>query len=134
MAKLTKKQKGFANDYIDTGNGLQSALKNYDTDSVDVAKSIASENLTKPNVRDYIESKAEKAAEIVYTLATTAENETVKLNASKDILDRAGYKPIEKTQSIQVNLKGDIKDFNELDAIREKYELELKENLKGETL
>lgn len=134
MVKLTKKQKGFANDYIDTGNGTQSALKNYDTNSVDVAKSIASENLTKPNVREYIESKATKAAEIVYTLAVSSDNESIKLNASKDILDRAGYKPVEKTQALNVNIKGDIKDFNELDAVREKYEEELKRKLNNEVI
>ncbi len=133
-SKLTKKQRGFANDYIDSGNGTQAALRNYDTDNPEVAKVIASENLTKPNVRQYIESKAEKAAEIVFSLATGAENETVKLNASKDILDRAGYKPVEKTQALNINIKGDVKDFNELDAIREKYELELKDKLIGETL
>ncbi len=96
MSDLTPKQEKFANEYIDTGNGTHSALKAYDTEDEHVAASIASENLRKPDVRAYIESKAEKAAEIVYTLAISAENETVRLNASKDILDRAGHKPIEK--------------------------------------
>lgn len=46
--KLTKKQKGFVNDYVKTGNGTQAALNNYDTDDETVASSIASENLSKP--------------------------------------------------------------------------------------
>lgn len=92
LRKLSKKQLGFAKDYLETGNGKQSALKNYDTNKENVAASIASENLTKPNVRAYLESKAEKAAEFVYELAESSQVDSVRLNASKDILDRTGYK------------------------------------------
>ena len=53
---LTKKQKGFVKDYVETGNGVQSALKNYDTDDYSTAGMIASENLEKPKI---IESIAE---------------------------------------------------------------------------
>ena len=59
---LTKKQKGFVKDFIKTGNGLQSALNNYDIKSpnkIDVAKSIATENLTKPSILNKIKSIAE---------------------------------------------------------------------------
>lgn len=45
---LTKKQRGFVKDYIQTGNGTKSALKNYDTEDYGTAQNIASENLTKP--------------------------------------------------------------------------------------
>lgn len=50
---LTKKQKGFVKDYAKTGNGVQAALKNYEIESKDkerVAASIATENLTKPDI------------------------------------------------------------------------------------
>lgn len=50
MVKLTKKQKGFVKDYVETGNGTQAALKNYDTENPLVAASIATENLTKPYI------------------------------------------------------------------------------------
>lgn len=49
IPKLTRKQKGFVKDYIESGNGTQAALKNYDTD-YNTARSIASENLTKPAI------------------------------------------------------------------------------------
>ena len=53
---LTIKQKIFVNKYIETkGNGTRAALEAYNTDSQDVAKNIASENLTKPNVREAIQ-------------------------------------------------------------------------------
>lgn len=60
VEKLTKKQKGFVKDYIKTGNGTQSALKNYDTDDPNVANAIASENLRKPMIQDAIKSIAEQ--------------------------------------------------------------------------
>lgn len=41
---------------------------------------------------------------------------------------KGSYAP-EKTQALNLNIKGDIKDFNELDAIRIKYEEELKKTL-----
>lgn len=51
MAKaLTKKQTGFVKDYIATGNGTQSALKNYDTKDYKTAGVIAVENLAKPSI------------------------------------------------------------------------------------
>ena len=98
MTKLTPKQKGFADDFLDTGNGTQSALKNYDTDSERVAAVIASENLTKPDIRAYLADKSNDAVSMVYTLSQTADNETVRLNASKDILDRAGFKAVDKSE------------------------------------
>lgn len=93
---LTKKQKAFADDYLETGNGTKSALKTYDTDSENTAAMIASTNIRKPKIMEYLASKAESAASEIFKLSVGAKNETVKLNANKDILDRAGYKPIER--------------------------------------
>lgn len=35
----------------------------------------------------------------VISLATGADSEAVRLNAAKDLLDRAGFKPVEKTET-----------------------------------
>lgn len=48
--KLSKKEKGFVKDWLETGNGVQSALKNYDTDDYSTAGVIAHENLKKPKI------------------------------------------------------------------------------------
>lgn len=48
--KLTKKQRGFVKDYVETGNGVVSAMKNYDVKDYNTAAVIASENITKPNI------------------------------------------------------------------------------------
>jgi|CXWK01.1.fsa_nt_gi phage terminase small subunit len=95
---LTKKQEIFVKEYLDTGNGTQAALEAYDTDNPRVAAAIASENLTKPNIVAYFENVAEKVASNMYHLALNAESEQVQLGAGKDILDRAGYKPVEKSE------------------------------------
>lgn len=113
--KLTKKQKGFIKDYLDTGNGTESALKNYDIQAKDPEKSasvIASNLLGKISIREKLESHAESAESKVFELSQNAKSEMVSLVASKDILDRAGYKPIEKSQSVTVNL--DVKEVKEV--------------------
>ncbi len=114
---LTKKQKGFVKDYLETGNGTQAALANYNIEGKNpenIASNIATENLGKPNVKAYLESKAEKAAEFVYNLAESAENEGVRLGASKDILDRAGYKAVEKSMTLTVNAELPNEELKEL--------------------
>ena len=129
MNRLTKKEKGFAKDYLDTGNGTQSALKNYDTDNENVAGSIASQNLRKLKIREYIDSHAEKAESMIYKLSQEADGEAIRLNASKDIMDRAGFKPIDQTMNLNVNIKSiDPKD-KEIKELRNKYEEELKQKL-----
>lgn len=55
--RLTKKEMGFVKDYLETGNGTQAALKNYDTESENTAAAIASENLRKPKIQKLIEEK-----------------------------------------------------------------------------
>lgn len=60
LPKLTKKQRGFVKDYVETENGTQSALKNYDIESPQpekVANAIAVENLLKPSIINAIEVK-----------------------------------------------------------------------------
>jgi len=127
MAKLTHKQKKFANHYIETGNGTQSALKAYDTKSEIVAASIGTENLRKPKVIEYLESKAENAAIRVVELSNQGENLNVALGASRDILDRAGYKPVEKSVNLTVSVEANMSD--EEKALVEDFENKLKESI-----
>lgn len=60
MTKLSVKQQKFADKYIETGNATQSAIDaGY---SKKTAAVIASENLTKPNIREYIDNRMKEAA------------------------------------------------------------------------
>lgn len=59
--RLTAKQKAFTEEYVrNGGNGAQAALKVYDTTDFSTASSIASENLTKPNIMDELLRTAER--------------------------------------------------------------------------
>lgn len=126
----TMKQKKFADKYLETGNGRQSVMGVYDVKSPEVADSIASENLRKPKVIEYLESKAEKVSENMVKLALNAGSESVQFQASKDILDRAGYKPVEKSQSLNLNI--DVEFSPKDKKISERYEEELRRGILGE--
>ncbi len=91
MGKLTLKQQNFVNNYLETGNATESAARAYNAKNRNTAHSIGTENLQKPAIKDYLKEKAEDAILIIYKLAKEAKSENVRLNACKDILDRAGY-------------------------------------------
>lgn len=58
MRKLTPKQQKFADEYIISGNASEAARKaGY---SEKTARFIGAENLTKPNIRTYVNKKLEK--------------------------------------------------------------------------
>lgn len=58
IKKLTVKQKKFADEYIKTGNATESAIKaGY---SKKTARFIGAENLTKPNIKNYVEKQMKK--------------------------------------------------------------------------
>ena len=90
---LTKKEKEFADEYLETRNGTKAALKAYDTNSENMAAVLASRTIRKDKVRAYLEEKAEIASQVIFELATTSQQDNVRLGAAKDILDRAGHKP-----------------------------------------
>jgi len=59
--KLTPKQKVFTEEYVKNGgNGTKAALKAYDTTDISTASSIASENLTKPDIMAELLRTAER--------------------------------------------------------------------------
>lgn len=119
--RLTKKEKGFVKDYLDTGNATIATLKNYDTTNKAVAASIGSENLTKQKVQDALQGASQMAVSVVVKLAQSAENETVQLGAAKDILDRSGHKPVEK--NLNVNVEAQTIPDEDLEDLAKRLEL-----------
>ena len=116
---LNARQKKFAQEYWATGNGTQSAITaGY---SKKTAYSQANQLLKHPEIRKEIkvyedESRALlqqqfardaiEARKIMFKIMKDDEApENVRLSAAKDFLDRAGYKPIEKSE---VDNKGDL--------------------------
>lgn len=147
--ELTKKEKGFVKDYIDTGNGTQAALNNYDTESENTAAVIAYDNLRKPKIQNAIKSIAEQIPDELLVekhLALLNKEEVIykNNNATKKIeavgrdIDaqavgkglemayrlKGSYAP-EKTQTLSVTVNLDEKSLE----IAKKYEEELKKNL-----
>jgi hypothetical protein len=53
--------------------------------------------------RDMLKGYAPKAFQQIQNLAENAESENVRLKANSDILDRAGYRPIDKSEITQMN-------------------------------
>jgi phage terminase small subunit len=53
--------------------------------------------------REILRGYAPKAFEQMRNLAENAESENVRLKANSDLLDRAGYRPIDKSEITQMN-------------------------------
>jgi hypothetical protein len=87
---LTPKQQKFAQNYLETGNATEAASRAYKPKNRATARVIGSENLTKPNIKAFLEEKAPDAESMICQLSQSAKSENVRLNASRDILDRTG--------------------------------------------
>lgn len=92
---LTEREVKLADLAMAGVSGKDAAMLVYNPSNPISATSIASEVLSKPDVRAYMESKALRAAEIVMGHAENAKSEMVSLIAAKDILDRTGFKTSE---------------------------------------
>ncbi len=146
MNTLSKKEKGFVKDYIKTGNGTESALKNYDTEDENTAGVIASENLRKPKIQKAIadrlpddlleekhlallnktEKKYDEEGEIV--------SEEIDAQAVAKGLDMAykvkgSYAP-DRAINLNLNQTIDPKDKGIIE-IRDRYEEELRRKLQS---
>lgn len=110
--EMNEQQMKFAEFYLDFNNGTTAAIKaGYAQGGAHVT---ASRLLKNVKVRDYINELRQRrteainnklaayAADIVsnlYDLALNAESEAVRLQATKDIMDRSGFKPVEKREN-----------------------------------
>lgn len=107
--KLTAKQKAFADAILANPKitGTQAAMQAYDAVSERTAQTIASENLSKPMIMEYLTNKAIEAEYQVFdlmqrtgSLATEHPGyASVSLAAAKDILDRVHGKPTQRIES-----------------------------------
>ena len=96
----TAKQEAFVEEYCKSGNAAQSAIKAGYSEKVAKQKGY----LLKEQFAREIEDKTKKmlqdcvpgALAQLQNLSSGAISEAVRLGAVKDILDRAGYKPVER--------------------------------------
>jgi hypothetical protein len=101
---LTPNQRTFTEAYLDTGNATEAAVRAYKPKNRNTAHAIGAENLRKPTIRAFLDEKAIEATANIYKLSKGAKSESVRLNASKDILNRAGYSesPIQKPEDTKI--------------------------------
>ncbi len=92
---LIPEDKAIADEFMQTGKLSKTAEKIFP----DMPKNNATQKvrniLDKDTVREYIALSAYPAMKRIVQMSETAKNEAVKLAANKDILDRAGFKPLE---------------------------------------
>ena len=125
MSVLTERQLRFVDEYVLTGNAMQSAIRaGY---SEKYAKSNSYKLLENVGIKNLIEERREKAEEqlrqrfsfdaevarkIMFQLMKDDNApEAVRLSAAKDFLDRAGFKPVEKQEhsgSLDISSKSEV--------------------------
>lgn len=94
---LTIKQRKFIDEVVISWNATDAAIKaGYKAKNRNTAHAIGAENIQKPTIKAEIEDRLEVAKKMIYTLATTAEKEEIRLRASQDIVDRNEGKPIQR--------------------------------------
>lgn len=106
--KLTKKQKSLVDTIVAFGCSIKEASAKAGYAEGEAGRVTASKTLRLPHVQEYMQQvvrqsigiNATIASKRVLDLAQSAKSEYVQLEASKDILDRAGYKPVEKSMSL----------------------------------
>lgn len=114
VTKLTRKQMALVDTLVAEGCSIKEAAGKAGYADGESGRVTASKALKLPHVQQYMmqavtESlgvNATLAASKLMKLASGAKSEYVQLEASKDILDRAGFKPIDKSMHLHA---GEIK-------------------------
>jgi phage terminase small subunit len=112
--KLTKKQQALVDTLLTEGGSIARAAEKAGYAAGDSGKVTAYKTLKLPHVQEYMHRATQErlglnalmAVQRVAGLAQGAKSEYVQLQAAQDILDRAGYKPIDRSQ---VQVAGDIR-------------------------
>lgn len=98
--KLTPKQKAFADYYIELGNATEAAIRaGYNEKS---ARFVGSENLTKPNIKSYIEERMKeieseriaKAEEVLAFLSSSLRGDVLEEVVAAESDGVGGMKPV----------------------------------------
>ena len=112
--KLTPKQKALVETIVSEGGSLTSAATKAGYAPGESGRATAYKTMKLPHVQEYMHQLVQQkiglnaalALHRISALSDGAKSEYVQLQASQDILDRAGFKPIDRSQ---VMVAGDIK-------------------------
>jgi phage terminase small subunit len=114
MRPITRRQRNLVEAYVANGGNLTKAAEEAGYAPGNSGRTSAWKAMKTPHVQQYLmqvtaEAFSQHAAMAVGTVAGLAKNgksEYVKLQAAQDLLDRAGFKPIDRSQ---VQVAGDIR-------------------------
>jgi phage terminase small subunit len=114
VSKLTEKQTALVDTLVADGCTVREAAGKAGYAEGESGRVSASKALRQPHVQQYMMQRvtetlglnATVAASKLLNLAKGAKSEYVQLEASKDILDRAGFKPVERSMHLHA---GEIK-------------------------
>ena len=106
--RITKKQKLLVDTIVANGCSVKKASEIAGYAKGESGRVTASKTLRLPHIQEYMQQRIREsiglnatiASKKVLDLASSAKSEYVQLEASKDILDRAGYKPIDKAMHL----------------------------------
>ena len=112
--KLTDKQTALVDTIVAKGCTIAQAAEEAGYAAGESGRVTATKTMKLAHVQQYLAQRmneefglsATVAVNTVRRLSQNAKSEYVQLEASKDLLDRAGYKPIDRSQ---VQVAGDIK-------------------------
>lgn len=97
--KLTRKQKKYCDLLLEWKSQTQAAIETYNVKHNSTARSMWSENMTKPSIRAYLEDKWDKAWSVIEKIMDADDTETrVKLDAAKYIYDQAHWRAVAKVE------------------------------------
>ena len=119
LVKLTEKQKKLVDTLVATGDSIKNCAKLAGYSEGEAGRVSASKALKTPHVQQYMMTAiadsmsihATKALSRIVNLSSNAKSEYVSLEASKDLLDRAGFKAPDKVMHSHVgnvNVKIDL--------------------------
>lgn len=100
ITKPTIKQQKFIENYLESWNATQAVIDAwYNCKDKTVASSIWTENLLKPYIKVAIEERVKNAKAIIYKIAIKEnEKSDTRIKACQDIIDRAEWKALARTQ------------------------------------
>lgn len=119
IVKLTDKQSALVDTLVATGCSIKDAAEAAGYAKGESGRVTASKALRLPHVQQYMMQRVTEslglnatiAASKLLNLAQGAKSEYVQLEASKDILDRAGFKPPDKQMHLhagEISVKIDL--------------------------
>ncbi len=108
LKEYTDRDQAFVREYVrNGGNATQAAVSCGVSDTSASTIGYRLKNRLGTEIeelqREVLKGYAPKAIRQIQGLAESAESENVRLKANTDLLDRAGYRPIDKSEITQMN-------------------------------